>query len=76
MGNCYSKIQIEAPISKVWDTISDFHDVSWASNVVTSVTRVGDKAGTEIGAKRVLNGVFHETLTALDPSNFTFEFPE
>lgn len=74
MGKCYNKIEINASINKVWDTISDFHDLSWAPNVVVSVTKVGDKGGSEIGAKRVLNDAFHETLTVLDPGNFTFSY--
>lgn len=74
MGKCYQKIEIEAPINQVWDTISDFHDLSWAPNVVTSVAKIGDKNGNEIGAGRILNGVFHETLTALDPGSFTFSY--
>ena len=74
MGKCYQEIEIEAPISKVWDTISDFHDLSWAPDVVSSVTKIGDKNGTETGAKRILNGVFHETLTVFDPRNFTFSY--
>ena len=74
MGKCYQKIEIEAPISKVWDTISDFHDVSWAPDVVASVDKIGDKKGNEIGAGRILNGVFYETLTVLDSLNFTFSY--
>jgi hypothetical protein len=74
MGTCYQKIEIEAPINRVWDTIKDFHDLSWAPDVVVSVTKVGDKNGNEIGSRRVLNDVFHETLTVLDPHNFTFSY--
>ena len=74
MGKCYNKIEINASVNKVWDTISNFHDMSWAPNVIISVTRVGDKSGGEIGAKRVLNDAFHETLTVLDPGNFTFSY--
>ena len=74
MGKCYNRIEIKAPINKVWDTIKDFHDISWAPNVVVSVTKVGDKNGNEIGAKRILNDAFHETLTVLDPQNFTFSY--
>ena len=74
MGKCYNKIEIEAPIDKVWDTINDFHDISWAPDVVTSVTKVGDKKGDEVGAGRILNDVFHETLTGLDARNFTFSY--
>jgi carbon monoxide dehydrogenase subunit G len=74
MGKCYNKIEINVSINRVWDTISDFHDLSWAPGVVSSVTKVGDISGNEIGAKRVLNGVFHETLTALDAENNTFSY--
>lgn len=74
MGKCYQKIEIEAPVGKVWDTISNFHDLSWAPDVVTSVDTIGDKNGNEIGAGRILNGVFYETLTVLDPQNFTFSY--
>ena len=74
MGKCYNTIEIKAPVNKVWDTIRDFHDVSWAPDVVPSVGKVGDKNGNEIGAKRILNGVFHETLTELDPEGFSFAY--
>ena len=74
MGKCYNKIEIGAPIDMVWDTISDFHDMSWAPNVIASVAIIGDKNGNEVGAKRVLNDAFHETLTVLDPRNYTFSY--
>ena len=54
--------------------ISDFHDMSWAPNVISNVIKVGDKNGSEIGAKRILNDAFHETLTGIDPENFTFSY--
>lgn len=74
MGKCYNKIEIDAPVNNVWDTISDFHDLSWAPDVVSSVDKVGDKPGDTVGARRILNGVFHETLTVLDPVNHTFSY--
>ena len=74
MGNCYNKIEVGAPIEKVWSTISDFHDLSWAPGVITSLEKIGDKKGNELGAKRFLNEAFHETLTALDSDNFTFSY--
>ena len=74
MGTCYQKIEIEAPIDQVWDTMSDFHDLSWAPDVVSSVEKIGDKSGDEVGAGRILNGVFYETLTVLDPVNHTFSY--
>ncbi len=43
MGNCYNKVEIEAPINKVWELVKDFHDMSWAPGVITSLEIVGDK---------------------------------
>ena len=60
MGSTFQEIEIAAPADRVWQTIRDFHDVSWAPNVVTSLDVVGDKAGDQKGAGRVLNGVFHD----------------
>lgn len=74
MGDCYNKIEIDSPISDVWDTISNFHDMAWASDVFINVSKVGDKKGTETGAKRVLNGTICETLINFDASTFTFSY--
>ena len=62
MPKCYQSIIVNAPITKVWETIKDFHDMSWASHVIEKCEAVGDFNGTEVGAKRILNDVFHETL--------------
>ncbi|HUP63234.1 MAG TPA: SRPBCC family protein [Thermoanaerobaculia bacterium] len=40
--------------------------------MVTKVDRVGTAAGTEVGAKRVLNDAFHETLVSLDDDARSF----
>ncbi|MFT7561627.1 MAG: hypothetical protein ACI93R_003556 [Flavobacteriales bacterium] len=74
MGKCYNKIVIKSSADKVWNTISDFHDVSWASGVVTSLTNSGDENGKTAGAKRILNEAIHETLISIDPENKTFEY--
>ncbi len=63
---CYNSCVVKAPVEKVWATLRDFHDGSWARGVLDRVEKVGDKAGDQIGARRVLNGVFHETLLGLD----------
>jgi hypothetical protein len=34
--------------------------------VITSLEPIGDAAGDQLGAKRVLNGAFHETLQGLN----------
>ncbi len=74
MGECYNKIVIDSPISDVWNTISDFHDMTWASDVNINVSKIGDKKGTETGAKRVINGAIHETLINFDATAFTFSY--
>ena len=43
--------------------------MTWAPNIISSVDVVGDVAGTEVEAKRVLNGAFHEALVEVDPDN-------
>ena len=62
MPQCYQSIIVHSPIEKVWDIIKNFHDMSWASPVIEQCESAGDFSGTEVGAKRILNGVFHETL--------------
>ena len=74
MGKCFNKIEISAAPQKVWDTISNFHDLSWAPGVVESLEKIGSASGDEVGAARLLNGVFKETLTALDPAGLTFSY--
>lgn len=69
MGNCHNSIVIHAPIEKVWATIRDFYDFSWAPDLISSCEKVGDAAGDQLGAKRILNGAFHETLIGLDDLN-------
>jgi polyketide cyclase/dehydrase/lipid transport protein len=69
MGKTYQSVVINAPADTVWGKLRDFHDMSWAPDVVTSVDAVGDKKGDQPGAKRVLNEAFHETLHALDDDN-------
>jgi len=61
---CYNSAVINAPADKVWSALREFHDLSWSANVVQSVDSEGDPS--QPGAKRVLNGVFHETLVEID----------
>lgn len=74
MGKCYNKIEINAPIATVWQKIANFHDMSWADGVITSLVKVGQASGTELGAKRLLNDAIHETLVSLDVNNYTFSY--
>ena len=74
MPSTYQSNLINAPIDKVWKAVSNFHDMSWAPNIISSVDVVGDIAGTEVGAQRVLNGAFHETLVEADPENYRIRY--
>ena len=33
---------VDASITQVWAMFSDFHDLSWAPNVITTVEKVGE----------------------------------
>lgn len=74
MGKCYNTVAVKASGDEVWKTVRDFHDTSWAEGVVTSCEAVGDVAGDQVGAKRILNEVFHETLLTLDDRARTFTY--
>jgi hypothetical protein len=74
MGQTYQSILISAPVEKVWDAISDFHDVSWCSNVLTKLDKIGDKSGREVGAGRILNDAFHETLLEVNAAERMFRY--
>ncbi len=74
MGNCYNSTVVNVAREKVWETIKDFHDLSWADPVLTKLDIIGDKSGLEIGAKRFLNDAFHETLVSVNEDEFTFSY--
>ncbi len=74
MGNCYNSTVVDSPIGKTWETIRNFHEMNWASPVIEQVDKVGDISGDQPGARRVLNGVFHETLVTLDDEHRRFSY--
>jgi len=74
MGQCYNSVVVTASPEDVWKALKNFHDLSWAPNVITSVEKIGDKPGLEIGARRKLNGAFLETLIELDDEKRTFRY--
>ena len=74
MGHCFNSVVVDASIEKTWETIRDFHSLGWSAPVVERVDKVGDFNGDQPGAKRVLNGVFHETLVMLDDGNHHFSY--
>lgn len=63
---CYNSVIINKPADQVWDVLKKFHDFSWSKNVVQKVEIVGDKSQNQVGAKRILNDAFHETLQSVD----------
>lgn len=71
---CYNSKIIDAPVAKVWDAIKDFHDVGWAPGVIESCDVIGAQKGDQLGAQRKLNGVFVETLLAVDNHAHTFKY--
>jgi len=74
MGKCYNSATVNASSDQVWKAIRNFHDMSWASNVITQVDEVGPADGVTPGAGRVLNGMFHETLLTFDEENKLFTY--
>lgn len=74
MPSTNQSIVINADLEDVWAKFGSFHDLSWAPKVVTSVEKIGDTSGTEIGAKRILNGVFLETLLSVDEVNHIISY--
>ena len=66
MGKTYQSTTVNAPADQVWNRIRNFHDMSWASSIITKCVAVGDLGPDQVGAKRVLNDAFHETLHELN----------
>lgn len=66
MGQCNNSTVVDAPVERVWAALRNFHDLSWAPNVVTQVEKLGDKGPVEPGARRKLNGAISETLLEVD----------
>jgi hypothetical protein len=60
----YNSIVVPAPIEQVWSRINDFHDFSWAPSLIASCEKVGSGGGSSVGAQRLLNGIFLDTLIA------------
>ncbi len=74
MPSTHQTIVVEQPIQTVWEAIRDFHDMSWTPNVITKLEPVGDKSGTEAGAKRLLNDAFHDTLIELNAGDHRIRY--
>ena len=71
---CYNTCVVNAPVDQAWSASRNCYDMSWAPQVITSLDKVGDAGENQTGAKRVLNGVFHETLKTVDDANRTLTY--
>ena len=74
MGKTYQSVVINAPIDKVWGTLRNFHDLSWAPGIVTSCRPLGDLRADQLGACRIVNDAFHETLVELSDVDRTLKY--
>jgi uncharacterized membrane protein len=74
MGRCFNSTVIDAPCDEVWKTIRNFHDLAWARPVISSVAVIGEVPGDRVGAKRLLNGAFEETLLSVDDDERCFSY--
>ncbi len=74
MGKTYQTAVINAPVDRVWSRIRNFHDLSWGSAVVEKCEAVGKKPGDQVGAGRILNDAFHETLVEFSELNRSFKY--
>jgi len=74
MPATYQSTIVQAPAETVWQSLRDFHDMSWAAGVVEKCEAVGNRAGDQVGARRVLNDAFHETLRGLDDTTMTLRY--
>jgi hypothetical protein len=74
MGKTYQTTVINAPVDQVWSKIKNFHDLSWASGIIDKCEALGDKSGDQIGARRILNGAFYETLVEFSELDKSFKY--
>lgn len=74
MGSISETIEIQAPVEQVWQAVRYFHNADWAPHVITQCEAVGDRPGDEVGASRIINGMFRQTLLTLDDAGRTFTY--
>ena len=72
--SCYQSCIVNATADDVWATLRDFHDLEWAKEVLPTIEKVGSQGPHEVGAGRLLNGTFKETLLALDDEGKTLRY--
>ena len=74
MPGTHQTIVINAPINEVWNKFSDFHDLSFAPDVITDLEKVGSIDGHNAGAKRILNHAIYETLIEADSNKHMLKY--
>lgn len=73
MGKCVHSVVVNAPVDQVWQVIRNFHDMSW-TKAIEALEPVGDARSDQAGAKRILNGAFHETLLGINDLDHVFQY--
>jgi hypothetical protein len=71
---CYNSCIVAGSADTVWQTLRNFHDMSWAPRVVAKLDPGEGKGPSEVGAQRVLNDAFHETLRTVDDEARTLTY--
>lgn len=74
MPQCYQSIVINAPIDEVWRTVRHFHEWSWAPHIIRRCEAVGSLPGDQVGAQRIINEEFHETLLECNPTAYRIRY--
>lgn len=70
----YNSIVINASADHVWSALRNFNNMDWAEGIVESVESTNGKAGTEVGAVRLVNGAIRETLQSFDDDSMAFSY--
>lgn len=74
MPTTHQSIIINAPINEVWNKFNNFHELSFAPEVITDIEKVGSIDGSSTGAKRILNHAFYETLIEADNNKHQLKY--
>ena len=74
MGRCHHSIVVKASVGQARNVIKDFHDFSWFPNVIKKTEPLGHTCGAEIGARRILNDTFPESLIEFNEGEYLFRY--
>jgi len=65
---------VNAPVDEIWNTIRNFHGMSWTAGVTTKCVPARDVDPHTAGAKRVLNDAFQEILHELKAADHSIRY--